>query len=100
MESSVSCNFNDYGWQSLGCFDRVVHKWLNISINSSDYSADVDDSVCGPVGAGGFNGFFSEALCYQSNESGYNDRNRVDFQNDPNGLWGRVWLIGWFGYMG
>ncbi|KAI3686042.1 hypothetical protein L1987_79712 [Smallanthus sonchifolius] len=45
---------------------RVVHKWLNISTNSSDYSADSDDdSNRDPLRA--------EAMCYQPNESGFKD---------------------------
>ncbi|KAM0018468.1 putative inositol-polyphosphate 5-phosphatase [Helianthus debilis subsp. tardiflorus] len=59
---------------------RVVHKWLNISTNSSDYSADSDDSVCDPIG--------EEALCCRASGSGFNDE-KGDLQNDGYGAFPR-----------
>ncbi|KAL8243208.1 hypothetical protein R6Q59_009466 [Mikania micrantha] len=57
---------------------RVVHKWLNISTESSDYSADSDDSI-----------HDSKVLCYLPNESGFKDKKGDEFQIDFNGAFTR-----------
>ncbi|KAK9080793.1 hypothetical protein SSX86_000551 [Deinandra increscens subsp. villosa] len=75
VEKLRDCNCLELLWP------RVVHKWLNISTDSSDYSADSDDSVHDPVCA--------EPLGYWANESGLKDKKGDEFRIDPNGAFPR-----------
>ncbi|KAL7596774.1 hypothetical protein Lser_V15G30898 [Lactuca serriola] len=59
----------------------VVRKWLNISDNTSDYSADSDDSIHDSVD--------TEAFCYWPKESRLDDKKLDDFQSDLIGAFPR-----------
>ncbi|KAI3689318.1 hypothetical protein L2E82_47272 [Cichorium intybus] len=76
VEKCLGCTCLQLFWPRV-----VVRKWLNISANSSDYSADSDDSIHDSVGP--------EASCYWPNESRLEDKNEDYVQSDPNGAFPR-----------
>nr|XP_043606383.1 LOW QUALITY PROTEIN: type I inositol polyphosphate 5-phosphatase 1-like [Erigeron canadensis] len=69
VEKCLGCNCVELLWPRL-----VIQKWLNISTDSSDYSADSDDnSLHDPI-------IRAESLCYRPKGSGFNDNKGDEFK--------------------